>query len=88
VVVSTKRTISVRNMGHTLNIPIVRSIILPLYDISFFIFAISRNVWKRLITLGVRGKSGEYFAVLKGAPLGAGGVPGLLRRRRGGVEIL
>jgi len=36
----------------------------------------------------VRRKNGNIFAFLKGAPLGAGGVPGLLRRRRGGVEIL
>jgi len=61
VVVSTKRTISVRNMGHTLNIPIVRSIILPLYDISFFIFAISRNPYNILIHLSLEGKVGIFL---------------------------
>jgi hypothetical protein len=33
------------------------------------------------------GKTRDIFAVLKGA-WGEGGVPGLLRRRRGGSEIL
>jgi len=38
-------------------------------------------------TLFIRRKSGDIFAVLKGA-WGGGGVPGLLQRRRGGSGIL